>query len=104
MSVYIEGYIDIPNTYTARAELGGEINNARVVNNMEPPPLYMLLGHLEIYMDYLPTSVTKLGTAAGGNSQCLVKSSPYAGPSAGAEVARLRKWQVWCLRAKHAQD
>ena len=31
-------------------------------------------------------------------SQCLAKSSPYAGPSAGAEVARLRKWHVWCLR------
>ena len=33
-------------------------------------------------------------------SQCLARSSPYAGPSAGAEVARLRKWHVWCLRAK----
>ena len=33
------------------------------------------------------------------NSQCLAKSGPYAGPSAGAEVARLRKWHVWCLRA-----
>ena len=31
------------------------------------------------------------------NSQCLTKSSPYAGPSAGTEVARLRKWYVWCL-------
>ena len=31
------------------------------------------------------------------NSQCLAKSSPYAGSSAGAEVARLRKWHVWCL-------
>ena len=32
-----------------------------------------------------------------GNSQRLAKSSPYAGFSAGAEVARLRKWHVWCL-------
>ena len=31
------------------------------------------------------------------NPQCLAKSSPYAGPSAGTEVARLRKWHVWCL-------
>ena len=27
---------------------------------------------------------------------CLAKSNTYAGPSAGAEVARLRKWHVWC--------
>ena len=27
----------------------------------------------------------------------LAKSSPYAGLSAGAEVARLRMWHVWCL-------
>ena len=33
----------------------------------------------------------------GGNSQYLAKSSPCAGPSAGAEVARLGKWRVWCL-------
>ena len=32
--------------------------------------------------------------ARRGNSQSLAKSSPYAGPSAGAEVARLRKWRV----------
>ena len=25
----------------------------------------------------------------------------YAGPSAGAEVARLRKWHVWCLLAPY---
>ena len=31
------------------------------------------------------------------NAQCLAKSSPCAGPSAGTEVARLRKWHVWCL-------
>ena len=32
------------------------------------------------------------------NSQCLAKSSLYGGPSAGAEVARLRKWLVrWRL-------
>ena len=30
-------------------------------------------------------------------TQCLAKSSPYAGLSAGAEVARLRKGHVWCL-------
>ena len=30
---------------------------------------------------------------------CLAKSSPCAGPSAGAENARLRKWRVWCLLA-----
>ena len=30
------------------------------------------------------------------NSQRLAKSSPYAGPAAGAEVARLRKWHA-CL-------
>ena len=35
--------------------------------------------------------------ARRGNSQCLAKSSPYAGPSAGTEVARLRRWHVWCL-------
>ena len=35
--------------------------------------------------------------AGRGNSQRLAKSSPYAGPSAGTEVARLRKWHVWCL-------
>ena len=29
--------------------------------------------------------------ARRGNSQRLAKSSPYAGPSAGTEVARLRK-------------
>ena len=28
-----------------------------------------------------------------GNSKCLPK---YAGPSAGAEAARSRKWHVWC--------
>ena len=33
----------------------------------------------------------------GGTSQCLAKSSQYAGPSAGAYVARLRKWHAWCL-------
>ena len=27
----------------------------------------------------------------------LSKWSPYAGPSAGAEVARFRKWHGWCL-------
>ena len=32
-----------------------------------------------------------------GNSQRLAKSSPYAGPSTGKEVARLWKWHVWCL-------
>ena len=35
--------------------------------------------------------------ARRGNSQRLAKSSPHAGPFAGAEVARLRKWHVWCL-------
>ena len=35
-----------------------------------------------------------------GNSLCLAKSSRYAGPSAGAEVACLRKWHVWCLPAR----
>ena len=35
--------------------------------------------------------------ARRGNSQCLAKSSPYAGPSAGTEVARLRKRHVWYL-------
>ena len=31
---------------------------------------------------------------------CLVKLfTVYAGPSAGAEVARLRKWHDWCLLA-----
>ena len=35
--------------------------------------------------------------ARRGNLQCLAKSSPCAGPSAGTEVARLRKWHVWCL-------
>ena len=33
-----------------------------------------------------------------GDSQRLAKSSPYAGPSAGAEIACLRKWHVWSLR------
>ena len=37
--------------------------------------------------------------ARRGSSQCLAKSSPYAGPSAGTEVARLRKWQAWYLLA-----
>ena len=35
--------------------------------------------------------------ARRGNSQRLAKSSPYAGPSAGAESARLWKWHGWCL-------
>ena len=29
----------------------------------------------------------------------MIQSSPYAGPSAGAEIACLRKWHVWCLLA-----
>ena len=37
--------------------------------------------------------------ARRGNSRSIAKSSPYAGPSAGAEVAHLWKWHVWCLRA-----
>ena len=36
--------------------------------------------------------------ARRGNSH-LAKSRPYAGLSAGAEVARLPKWHVWCLLA-----
>ena len=40
--------------------------------------------------------------ARRGNSQCLAKSSPYAGPSAGAEVPRFTKWHVWCLLADRA--
>ena len=32
-----------------------------------------------------------------GNSQRLAKSSLCAGPSAGTEVARFRKWHFWCL-------
>ena len=35
--------------------------------------------------------------ARRGTWQRLAKSSPYACPSAGAEVARLLKWHVWCL-------
>ena len=35
--------------------------------------------------------------ARRGNSRRLAKSRPYTGPSAGAEVARLRKWHVWCF-------
>ena len=35
-----------------------------------------------------------------GNSPCLAKSSPYAGPSAGAEVTRFGKWHAWCLRVR----
>ena len=37
--------------------------------------------------------------ARRGNSQRLAKSSPYAVPPAGTctEVARLRKWHVWCF-------
>ena len=35
--------------------------------------------------------------ARRGNSQRLAKSIPYVGPSTGTEVARLRKWHVWCL-------
>ena len=31
------------------------------------------------------------------NSQCLAKSRPCAGPSAGTVVARLQKWHVWRL-------
>ena len=37
----------------------------------------------------------------GWEIQCLAKWSPYAGPSAGKEVARLRKWHVWCLLEMH---
>ena len=32
-----------------------------------------------------------------GKFKCLAKSSPYAGPSAGTEVARLQWWRVWCI-------
>ena len=32
----------------------------------------------------------------GKKSSCLPKSSPYAGPCAGTEVAGLRKCYVWC--------
>ena len=38
--------------------------------------------------------------ARGRNSPRLAKSSPYASPSAGAEVASLRQWHVWCLLGK----
>ena len=38
------------------------------------------------------------------NPQCLAKSSPYAGPSAGTEVARLRKWHVWCILVQCGLD
>ena len=31
----------------------------------------------------------------GASSQCLAESSPYASPSAGAEVARLRKHHLF---------
>ena len=53
------------------------------------------------------TRILKYGTSAAvefeGNSQCLAKSSPYAGPSACAELhifgsGTFRKWHVWCLR------
>ena len=46
-------------------------------------------------------SRTEACGARRGNSQGLAKSSPCAGPSAGAEVVCcLRKWRVWCLRAQ----
>ena len=42
-------------------------------------------------------SVTSAPAELGGEIQCLAKSSPYASPSAGAEVAHSQKWHVWCL-------
>ena len=41
--------------------------------------------------------------ARRGSSRRLAKSSPYAGPSAGPEVARLRKWHAWCLLADRSR-
>ena len=50
-------------------------------------------------------NATSAPAELGGEiSPCLAKSSPYAGPSAGAEVARLRKWHVWCLLAFWCRD
>ena len=47
-------------------------------------------------------SFGELATSApaepGGEiSQRLAKSSKYAGPSAGTEVACMRRWHAWCL-------
>ena len=47
--------------------------------------------------DFGEHAASALAELAGDNSQRLAKSSTFAGASAGAEVARLRKWHVWCL-------
>ena len=44
---------------------------------------------------------TSAAAELGGETQRLAKSRPHAGPCAGAEVARLRKWHVWRPLANH---
>ena len=49
--------------------------------------LLLLLSYMYIYM-YIYNIYKYIGVDG--------KSSPYAGPSAGTEVVRLRKWHAWC--------
>ena len=85
-------------THATTANAAAEINEARATN----PDRASLLRHACSPLRWHQTCdfrerATSAPTELGGEICNVAKSSPYAGPSAGTEVARLRKWHVWCL-------